>query len=107
MLAKRSQIQSVNTNTDNHTTNDVPPEIVHETTTLDLECNSCLNAPEAILEISTITQSPGWITFDASKSMDINGNPCISFLFDFGDRTPPVIISSPTTSRPYKKIRKV
>merc|ERR1712113_55362 len=57
----------------------------------------------AMLEATVIDKDSGWMTFNASKSKDIYGNQCVSFAFDFGDGTPPIIVSSPIISRAYGK----
>ena len=43
------------------------------------------------------------VNFDASKSHDMHNQPCKSFLFDFGDGTPPVKSLSPYTTHKYEK----
>jgi len=42
------------------------------------------------------------VRFDASPSHDGEGNPCVSFLWDFGDDSPRVTTKDPVTSHPYK-----
>ena len=53
------------------------------------------------MKASSISGRPGWVRFDASGSIDMNGNPCTHFVFDFGDGTPCILIESPVVSRPY------
>merc|ERR1712130_653672 len=43
------------------------------------------------------------VRFDASSSIDQDGDPCKSFLWDFGDNTPKVITSTPITNHCYDK----
>ena len=56
-------------------------------------------APVAKLKVTGETES-GWITFNASQSVDKDGDSCTSFLYDFGDGTPPIAIGSSTSTRP-------
>ena len=43
------------------------------------------------------------VHFDASDSHDYQGNPCVSYKWDFGDGTPQVTTTSPYTTHPYKE----
>ena len=43
------------------------------------------------------------VHFDASDSHDFNGNPCVSYLWDFGDDTPKKTTTEPYTTHPYKQ----
>ncbi len=43
------------------------------------------------------------VHFDASDSHDMNGNPCVQFVWDFGDDTPKVTTKHPKASHPYKE----
>ena len=40
----------------------------------------------------------------ASKSTDIDGSPCVTFLFEFGDDTPPNYNIIPDNKNPYYKL---
>jgi len=44
------------------------------------------------------------VSFDASKSKDMYGKPCASFVWDFGDGTPQQTTQQPTTKHAYKQI---
>ena len=55
------------------------------------------------MKVTRETES-GWITFDASQSMDRDGNQCTCFLFDFGDGTSPIVVSSSSVTRQYLQI---
>ena len=59
--------------------------------------------PTAIIQSETINEVYGWIKFDASKSKDMNGELCTAFMFNFGDGSPPIVISSPVVTRPFLK----
>ena len=41
------------------------------------------------------------VKIDASECMDMNGNPCTSFVFDFGDGSPPVTSANPVVNHAY------
>ncbi len=43
------------------------------------------------------------VTFDASKSVDCNGDPVKKYVFDFGDGTKPVTSFKPIVEHPYEK----
>ncbi len=43
------------------------------------------------------------VTFDASKSHDMNKKPCVKFVWDFGDGTPKKTTKTPTVKHAYKK----
>eukprot|EP01084_Bolivina_argentea_P151404 264257_1 len=43
------------------------------------------------------------VTFDASKSHDATNNPCKSFMFNFGDGSPPKTQNSAIIEHPYAK----
>ena len=43
------------------------------------------------------------VRFDASKSHDMDGDPCKTFKWDFGDGTPPVTTTTPIVNHPYEK----
>ena len=58
--------------------------------------------PNAKLRVKGETKF-GWITFDASESVDRKGNPCAYFTFDFGDGTPPIAITSSSVTRSYSQ----
>eukprot|EP01084_Bolivina_argentea_P315398 546417_1 len=49
----------------------------------------------------TVPMQP--VYFDASDSHDYKGQPCVSFLWDFGDNTPKVTTTEPKTKHPYKE----
>ena len=44
------------------------------------------------------------VNFDASKSKDMYGGPCVSFLWDFGDGSPNKTTRDPYTTHPYQEI---
>ena len=58
--------------------------------------------PTAVLEYQVVVKAGG-VRFDASKSKDIDGDPCISFLFFFGDSESGALIDSPRITRTYAK----
>ena len=41
------------------------------------------------------------VKFDASRSIDCDGDPCKQFVFDFGDKSPPVISDTPVVNHAY------
>ena len=43
------------------------------------------------------------VTFDASKSHDMDKKPCIKFVWDFGDGSPKKTTTTPVTKHPYAK----
>merc|ERR1712154_323567 len=43
------------------------------------------------------------VLFDASKSHDMDGDPCKTFKWDFGDGSPPVTTTTPITNHVYDK----
>eukprot|EP01083_Nonionella_stella_P001036 3001_1 len=43
------------------------------------------------------------VTFDASKSQDMHGDPCKKFVWDFGDGSPKKTTNGPITKHPYAK----
>merc|ERR1712154_736594 len=60
--------------------------------------------PVATLESNPHESAPKQpVTFDASKSHDFNGNPCVQFVWDFGDNTPKKTTKTPNTKHPYSK----
>eukprot|EP01084_Bolivina_argentea_P151403 264256_1 len=60
--------------------------------------------PQAVLKSNpreTVPMQP--VNFDASDSHDSAGNPCISYVWDFGDGTPKVNTVEPYTKHPYNE----
>ena len=43
------------------------------------------------------------VKFDASKSIDFEGDPCKSYVWDFGDNTVPVTTTKPWVNHPYEE----
>eukprot|EP01083_Nonionella_stella_P064676 168810_1 len=41
------------------------------------------------------------VTLDASRSIDIDGDPCKTFTWDFGDGNPPQTTTTPITNHQY------
>eukprot|EP01083_Nonionella_stella_P313731 1127484_1 len=61
--------------------------------------------PTAHLEGNPKVTSPNeLVDFDASRSHDWQGKPCVEFTFDFGDNSPQVTQQSPFVKHPYNKI---
>eukprot|EP01083_Nonionella_stella_P062762 163182_1 len=61
-----------------------------------------------IFERTTDTMTGGGLTvttpmIDASKSHDYKGDPCVKFVWDFGDGTPTETTTQPQTHHPYAK----
>jgi len=64
-----------------------------------------LAPPVAFLEGRPKTTVPGEnVEFDASQSHDMNGNPCVSFEWDFGDGSPKQTTKQPVVNHAYQKM---
>lgn len=43
------------------------------------------------------------VTFDASRSVDKDGNPCTNFVYDFGDGSPPLTTTDPVVTHTFDR----
>ena len=67
--------------------------------------NDPLDPPIAHLEGNPKTCGPqDPVDFDASRSHDMDGNPCVNFEWDFGDGSPKQTTKGPKTQHKYPRI---
>jgi PKD repeat protein len=73
------------------------------------QCNQRVREPEEEDPFAHLTSDPQYaepkepVTFDASKSHDMDGDPCKKFIWDYGDGTPPETTSEPVTNHVYNE----
>ena len=58
--------------------------------------------PKCAFDVTIFDNENNWVTVDASKSMDMNGDPCTAYLIDFGDGSS-TIVFSPLIHHRYSK----
>jgi len=71
------------------------------------KCNQRVRAPKPEDPYAAILSTPADagpkepVIFDASRSIDPDGDPCKTFVFDFGDGSNPVISEDPVVKHSY------
>eukprot|EP01083_Nonionella_stella_P001035 2995_1 len=71
------------------------------------QCNQRVREPQLEDPFAHLSNDPQYakpnepVTFDASKSHDMDGDPCKQFVWDYGDGTPLETTSTPTTNHVY------
>eukprot|EP01083_Nonionella_stella_P064670 168795_1 len=73
------------------------------------QCNQRVRETETEDPFAHVSSDPKYadpkepVTFDASKSHDMDGDPCKKYVWDYGDGSPPETTSDPVTNHVYSE----